>query len=157
LDGATAPLHEALALFRGCGGVWGECDTLGILAALARARGDLVAAARLYAESLRLRRDAGLLADVYIDLVGITELAHDMGQAKAAARLLGAEDAYSTRFGSVGSMPMPMVREEMRDALAEHLGDEGFTEAWDAGSALSPEQAVDEALALTTELSSKRV
>jgi tetratricopeptide (TPR) repeat protein len=153
LDGATSSLEEALALFRGCGGVWGECDTLGILAALARARGDLAAAARLHADSLRLRRDAGLLADVYIDLVGITELAHDMGHAEAAARLLGAEDAYSTRFGYVGIGILPMVREKMRHALTEQLGNERFTEAWAAGSALSAEQAVDEALALADELS----
>jgi predicted ATPase/DNA-binding XRE family transcriptional regulator len=156
LAAATAALDEALALFQWCGGVWGECDTLIYLAGLARARGDLERAARLYADSLRLRRDSGLLADVYMDLLGVIELAHSMSDGEAAARLLGAENTYCTALGYVGiGEGVVRRREPTRQALLEQLGDERFRRAWDAGRALSIEEAIDEALILADELATK--
>ena len=153
LPGATAALDEALTLFRGVGGVWSEVVTLMTLAGVARAERRLARAVRLHADSVRLRRDAGMLADAYDDLVGIAEIASKMGQWEAAARLLGAEDAYGTVFGSAGWGATPLRREQTRQALVEHLGELKFGQAWDEGRALSTGQAIAESLALADVLS----
>jgi predicted ATPase len=157
LDRATAALEEALALFRGCGGVWGECNTLAALALVARAQDNLARSAQLLADALRLRRDSELLADVFVDLLGVIDLAHLTNQAEAAARLLGAEDAYCTRFGYVGIGGIATRRGQVQRELLEQLGDKQFRQAWEAGRALSIEEAIDEALILADELATTQV
>jgi predicted ATPase/DNA-binding XRE family transcriptional regulator len=152
LHGATAALEEALTLFRGVGGVWGEANTLMNLAGVARAEGSPARAVRLHADALRLRRDAGVLMDAYDDLVGIAEIAQIMGCVEPAARLLGAEDTYRTAFGSAGWGVTPVRREQTRQAVLEQLGHEQFRKLRDAGRALSIEEAIDEALVLADEL-----
>ena len=157
-DGAAAALEEALALFQGCGGVWGECDALVNLSWIMRARGDLAGAARVLAESLRLRRSSRLLADVYMDLLGVVEIARVMGNGEAAARLLAAENTYSTSLGYVGvGGGIVLRREPLRQLLQEQLGDAQFRPVWDAGRALSIEEAIDEAIALADELATERI
>jgi predicted ATPase len=153
LDEATSALEEALALFQGLGGVWGESVVVMNLAGAVRAEGELERAARLHADSLRLRRDAGLLSDAFNDLVGIAEIACVLGDSEPAARLLGAEETYRMVFGSVGWGVTPLLRERTRQALVEQLGEERFTRAWDAGRALSTEQVMADALALAETLS----
>lgn len=153
LDAARAAIDEALALHRGCGGVWGECAGLIQLAWLTQTQGNLAGAARLLADSLRLRRNSGLLADVYIDLLGVIGLAHLSDHAEAAARLFGAENAYSTRFGyaGFGDVGLPR-RERIRHELAAQLGDDRFRQLWESGQALSIAEAITEALALANDL-----
>ena len=152
LHGATPALEEALALFRGLGGVWGEANTLLYLAGVARAEGDFARAAQLHADALTVRRDAGLLTEAFDDLVGIAEIAQRLGYVEPAARLLGAEDTYGAIFGSVGWGVTSTRREQTRRAIVEQLGDERFTRVWEAGKALPTEQVIEEALALATEL-----
>jgi predicted ATPase len=152
LPGARAALEEARTLFHGIGGAWGEANALMNLAGVARAEGCLGRAVRLHADSLRVRRDAGVLAEAFDDLVGIAEIAHAMGYAEAAARLLGAEAAYRTLYGSVGWGMTALRREATRQALIAQVGEERFRHAWEAGRALSTEDAIAEALALADEL-----
>ena len=102
---------------------------------------------------MRLRRDAGLLADAFNDLVGIAEIACVLGYLEPAARLLGAEESYRTMFGSVGWGVTPMFRDRTQQALIEQLGEERFARAWETGHALSTEQVVAEALTLAETLS----
>ena len=156
LPGATAALEEALTLFRGVGGVWGEANVLMNLAGVARAEGSPARAARLHADALRLRRDAGMLTEAYDDLVGIAEIAQFMGYVEPAARLLGAEDNYRAAFGSAGWGVTPVRRERTRQAVMEQLGDERFRKLWDAGRALSIQEAIDEALVLADALAPKQ-
>jgi tetratricopeptide (TPR) repeat protein len=153
LDEATSALEEALALFQGLGGAWGESVVVMNLAGVVRAEGDLERAARLHADSLRLRGDAGLLADAFNDLVGIAEIACVLGYLEPAARLLGAEESYRAMFGSVGWGVTPMFRERTQQALSEQLGEERFDRARETGRALSTEQMMAEALALAEALS----
>jgi len=150
---ATSALEEALALFQGLGGVWGESVVVMNLAGAVRAEGDLARAVRLHADSLRLRGEAGLLADAFNDLVGIAEIACVLGYLESAARLLGAEETYRTRFGSVGWGVTPRLRERTRQALIDQLGEERFARAWETGRALTAEVVVAEALALAEMLS----
>ena len=156
LDEATATLEEALALFRELGGVWGETSTLLDLAEVARAGGDLERTARLHGDSLLVRRETDVLGDAYVELVGIAQIAWAKGFFEPAARLLGAEDAYRADFGSVGWGATPARREQTRQALLEQLGDDQFRQAWDAGSALSIEEAIDEAITLADELAARQ-
>lgn len=153
LDTARAAFDEALALHRECGGVWGECWGLINLAWLTQTEGNLAGAARFLADSLQLRRASGLLSDVYVDLLGVIGLAHLLGHAEAAARLFGAENAYSTRFGygGFGDVGLPR-REQIRHELAAQLGDDRFRELWELGQALSITEAITEALALANNL-----
>ncbi len=153
LAGAASTLEEALALFRGIGGFWGECNTVMNLAGVVRAEGDFERTARLHGDSLRLRRDTGVLADAFYDLLGIAASAQRMGHLEPAARILGAEDAFRAVFGSMGWGATPLLREQTRQALTEQLGDERFTRAWDAGRTLSADQVIAEALALVDDLS----
>ena len=152
LEEATSALEEALTLFRGVGGAWGESNILMNLARIARVQDHLARAVGLYANALTVRHDAGVLADAFDDLVGIAEIAHAMGSWEPAARLLGAEESYRAVFGSVGWGVTPMLRDRTHQALREQLGDERFARAWDAGRALSTEQAMAEALTLASEL-----
>jgi len=113
--------------------------------------------APLLAEALRLRRETGLLADVYLDLLWVIEMVQDVGYGEAAACLLGAEDAYCTSLGFVGvGTGVLLRREPTRQALQEQLGESQFKQAWDAGRALSIEEAIDGALLLTDELATKQ-
>jgi hypothetical protein len=123
------------------------------LAWLTQTQGNLAGAARLLADSLRLRRNSGLLADVYIDLFGVIGLAHLSGHAEAAARLSGAENAYSTRFGYVGFGDVGLPRRErIRHELSAQLGEDRFRQLWESGRALSIAEAITEALALANDL-----
>lgn len=153
LDAARTAFDEALALHHECGGVWGECWGLINLAWLTQTQGNLADVARLLADSLRLRRNSGLLADVYVDLLGVIGLAHLSGHAEEAARLFGAENAYSTRFGygGYGDVGLPR-RERIRHELAAQLGDDRFRQLWESGQTLSMTEAITEALALANGL-----
>jgi hypothetical protein len=152
LDGATLALEEARGLFHGCGGIWGEANTLGSLAAMVLNQGAVEQAARLRADSLRLRRDAGVLGDFYYDLNAIATLAEQGGHVGAAVRLLAAEDAYLTASGHRGWGPHVALREQTRQSLISRLGDAEFQRMWDNGRALSAEQAIDEAMLLAETL-----
>jgi hypothetical protein len=99
-----------------------------------------------------LRLAAGVLSDAYEDLVGIAEIALGKGSLTRAARLLGAEDAYHTAYGSVGWGWTPQQRKQTRQALLATLGEESFRQAWDEGRALATAEAISEALALADEL-----
>ena len=140
-------------LFHGCSGIWGEASTLGSLAALAQDQGAIEQATRLRADSLRLRRDTGVLGGFYGDLTAIAVLAEQHGQVEAAVRLLAAEDAYLTASGHRGWGPAVALREQTRLALIGRLGDAEFQRVWDEGKALPVEQAIDEAILLAETLS----
>jgi predicted ATPase/DNA-binding XRE family transcriptional regulator len=157
LDGARSALNEALDLFHGIGGVWGEANTLMNMAGLARAEGNDAQAAKLHAASLRLRHGAGVLAEAFDDLVGIAEIACRMGHAEPAARLLGAEESYRSVYGSVGWGITPVRREQTRRALTAHLGEERFRQAWDEGRAQPTDDVIAAALTLADELATERV
>lgn len=158
LDEARAAFDEALAIHQECGGVWGVCNSLVALGWISRMQLDPSAAARFFADSLRLRRDSGLFADVYTDLLGVIALAHDRDSPEPAARLLGAENAYIARSGYEGYGFGGTVadREGMQQSLLLKLGNERFERAWEAGRALSIEDAISEALVLVEDMATKQ-
>jgi non-specific serine/threonine protein kinase len=147
-EGAAALLEDARRRFHELGGAWGEADALTILAAMARAAGDLPRATRLHADALNLRRDAGQLVGIANDVLGLADIARQHRLHDAAVRLLAAEDASraDTRYEGFGTSPT--IRQPIRQAALEDLGEVRFTRAWTSGRALSTEQTIAEALAI---------
>jgi non-specific serine/threonine protein kinase len=97
-------------------------------------------------ESLTLRRELGLRADVAESLGALASLETAAGRSERAARLLGASEALreATRLALV-----PNERKELeRDthALRSRLGAEPFVREREGGKALSFSEAIDYAL-----------
>lgn len=113
---------------------------------IARQHGDMARAIALYAESLTLNRTVGHLLGVAESEERLARIAHDRGQPERAVWLLGAADTLRTTIGA----PLPRADRATDDRILTvaraALGDEGFTAAWAAGAALTPEQAIAEAV-----------
>jgi predicted ATPase/class 3 adenylate cyclase len=103
-------------------------------------------AAALLMESLVLARETGQQNTIAWCLAGLGWVAMAQGQAERAARLLGAAKAP---FDATGNLIHPVDRAEFdRSAAAARatLGEEAFAAAWEAGRALTLEQAIAAAL-----------
>jgi predicted ATPase/DNA-binding CsgD family transcriptional regulator len=141
---------EALARFRAADNTIGTAYALTNLALARHRMGDRRQAAALYRESLALRpvgvdpwETAHLLGDV-------AAFAAETGAAEPVARLLGAAGSL---YGISGTTAQPLSREQADRAEAEarfQLGPDGYAAAWQAGNALSYEQAIGEALAVVS-------
>jgi non-specific serine/threonine protein kinase len=147
-EGAAALVKDARRRFHELGGAWGEADALTILATMARVAGDLPRATRLHADALTLRRDAHQIVGIANDVIGLAEIAQRSGLHDAAVRLLAAEDTSraDTRYEGFGTTPT--IRQPIRQAAFERLGEARFTRAWTEGRGFSTDQTIAEALAV---------
>jgi predicted ATPase/DNA-binding CsgD family transcriptional regulator len=135
--------EEVLALFRGTGSAHGVARALHGLAYVTWKQRDLPRALALSHEVLHL--DWELRWPIHYHLEDIADIAGRTRHAALAARLYGAADILRQRTGRPVE---PVFRAEFERDVAvarQALGDAAFAEAWAAGRALSPEQAVDEA------------
>jgi non-specific serine/threonine protein kinase len=145
-SGAASRYGEALALY------WELKNTLGIgrvltkLGNLAARSGDYAAATRYYAEALPMHRDHGERPSAAETLAGLGVVAAKRDGTEQAARLFGAATALGEAAGYVLHTPIKLWHDETLAAVRVALGKSRFAEAWDAGRALSLEQAVAEAL-----------
>jgi predicted ATPase len=146
--GAVPLLEEAVGLWRHLGDRRETALTLHSLADTLRALGDTAAASALYRESLTLACALGFQLGVAACLLSVAELAMVSGQAERAAHLLVAAEALREAFGLALEAPEHSRRERAVDAVRAALGDTTFKAAWEAGRALTPEEAVAEALRL---------
>ena len=147
-EAAKTALEEAVQTFRTVGGVSSEAEALTMLAEAVRSIGAYDQALHHHATALQLRRDLGQPGEVYTNLVGLANIARALGHFEAAATLLGAEDSYRRFIGHSGEWTWTIPREQEQQALRAQLGDARFSELWEAGKALSTEQAI--AMALDT-------
>jgi predicted ATPase len=156
-EAAKKALEEAVQIFRSVGGVWSEAEALTQLAEAVRSTGAYDLALHHHVEALQLRRDLDQPGLAYINLVGLAVIAQAIGQFEAAATLLGAEDSYRRFTGhlDIGQWSSPIPNEQVQQALREQLGDARFSELWEAGNALSTEQAIAMALTLADELAGR--
>jgi tetratricopeptide (TPR) repeat protein len=120
-------------------------EVLAILGDASRLEGDYARALSEYRESLTLAREIGyrpLVAEVFKSLAG---LATAQGYIERAGRLFGATEVLRE---SMGMFPLYMRRQYEQDvARARSLIDEeAFAVAWEAGRAMTWEQAVTYAL-----------
>jgi DNA-binding NarL/FixJ family response regulator len=137
--------REALGLLRALGArrtlVW-TCVDVGVLLMPT----DPAAAFALFEESLRLGLDGGETRAMVWCLEALAGLLLSGGAPEAAVRLVGAASALAD---GIGYLPHRLERELVAAWLASARGvldDSRSTAAWAAGRALSPEQALAEAL-----------
>jgi len=143
---ARTYLEESLEHFRELGDKWGIALALNNLGSTAVLEGDYEQAAALHRSSLALRRGLKDKWGVAEGLEGLAKVSAARGDPRRAAELFGAAEALRDQFG----FPLPPDEHADYDrvvgSVRATLGEAGFETAWAAGSALSPEQALDEAL-----------
>ncbi len=148
--GAELLYQEALDRWRAQGHTWGIATVLSNLAVLAHVQGDDERAASLYRESLALcwsQSDQWGLTEALTGLGGIAATA---GESEVAVRLFGAAEEIRE---SIGLSLQQHIRTQYEAAIATAkaaLGEVGFEAAWEAGQALSLEQAVADATTVAT-------
>lgn len=143
---ATLLFEESLALSRALGDRRTTARALSGLGDIARQHGDVTRATALYEESLMLSRTVGHLLGVAESEERLARIAHDQEQPERAVWLFGAANALRTAIGA----PLPRADRATDDHIITvaraALGEEGFAVAWAAGTALTPEQAIMEAV-----------
>ena len=147
--GAQALYEEGLTILRPLGEQRFLANALGNLGMVASAQGDYAAARALMEESLTIRRQLRDQSGIAGSLEDMAIVAQGQSQPSRAARFGGAASALRE---SIGSPRPPAFQEEADKTMAsarEALGEDTFAAAWDAGQAMSWEQAVEYALAGT--------
>lgn len=130
------PLRIAYALAR----------TLARLGSIECELGEYERASELYVESLELERRFEFRYEAEACLEGLARVAAVRDRPERAARLLGASAALCEEVG-ISLSPMVQVdHEHAVDAARAALGEDAFATAWAAGFAMSPGEAIAEAL-----------
>ena len=147
-DNAVARFEESLAVFRRLDHPWGIPAAQRDLGQEALHRGDFSNATALFHESLLGWRLLGEPLHLGGNLWGLARVALVTRQAEAAARLLGAKEAFAEAMGRV---PSPEERNEHNhalDAARAALGDAAFDALRREGLALSVDGMIAAALAV---------
>ena len=143
---ARALHKECLSLFRLLEDQQGIANTLGYQGIVAQRQSDYAGARALLEESLTRARQLGDQQGITYALSGLGIVAQRQSQMERSARLSG---AVTSLRESIGSALDPVDQDEMATTLAlaaEALGEEAFTVAWNAGRAMTLDQAVEYAL-----------
>jgi predicted ATPase/DNA-binding XRE family transcriptional regulator len=146
LTRAQTLLEEALALQRTLGQPRLTGGILFNLGLVAEDMGDYLGARGLYEESIRLTREVQDRWTLAFLLDAFASVAATIGQTRRGAVLGGAAARLRQQIGS--SIP-PAVRPRVERVVRlarDSLGDEGFTEAWAEGEAMTLDQAIAYAL-----------
>jgi predicted ATPase/transcriptional regulator with XRE-family HTH domain len=147
LEQARALLEEALSEARTTGFAWGVAGTLTLLGHLARAQQDYPLARERYRESLGLYRQLRNPTYTAWCLEGMAALDCAEHHYERATRLCAA--AATLRLKE--QTPLPPAEQEPFDQTVmtarAALDESAFTEAWEAGTALTQEEAIPYALA----------
>jgi predicted ATPase/DNA-binding SARP family transcriptional activator len=144
---ARSYFEESLAIQRRLGNKGGIANALHGLAFLTCEQSDAGTARALLEESLAIYRELGNKQGIAVSLEAFARLAVVEGQAERAGRLWGAGAALRKAIG-VSLAPADQTEQEARlAALRRSLGEASFSLAYEAGRALTWEQAIQEALA----------
>jgi non-specific serine/threonine protein kinase len=147
---ATGYFDEALALLRSTGHTYYAMHTLADLGDVALDVGETVRAAGHYRDAVGLAVAFGHRRVVVRTLAALASVAAATAQAERAARLFGAGERLREATGIAVRTPADRAVHERAIAAARAaLGEAAFAAAWAAGRALTPEQAIAEALALS--------
>jgi DNA-binding CsgD family transcriptional regulator len=153
---AAERLDEALAMQRELDYGWWMGLTLAIQGNLCRDRGDVTRARSYYAEALALgvaHEDKRILA---IALEGSAEQAVAAGDAARAGRLFGAAAVLRESAGIPVDTHLRGIWERGVTVARAVMGEAEYAAAWEAGRALSLEQAIAEATAAPDEFDRAR-
>jgi predicted ATPase/DNA-binding CsgD family transcriptional regulator len=139
--------EESLALLRAEGAAGSVPSLQHNLGHVVLRQGDVRRAGQLFRESLGVFQHQGDRRGMAECLAGLAAVYLAAGQPVRAARLFGAAEAL---LAAADTVVWPVNRAEVERNVAhvqDQLDQETFTLAWSAGRAISPEQAVTEALA----------
>jgi len=153
---ATALHEEALTLQRGRGNVWGVAWATTALGEVAADEGSTERAVARFGESTQLHRDLDDLSGIYYCLFGIGKLVVGAGYGERGARLLGAAEALREARGLALQHDHRASHDRAVTTARTRLGRDAFVAAWAAGRDLLLDQAVDEALVLAAELTTRQ-
>jgi tetratricopeptide (TPR) repeat protein len=117
------------------------------LGCVALDQGHLATATGHFRRSLSAFRESDYRVGICGFLLGMAGIATTRGQAVAAVRLSGAADALRTALGHRLEGHIPQRYERQLARARAQLDEDTFAAAWAAGQALTPEQAILEALA----------
>ena len=146
-DEATAPLDEAVGLFRKLGDEFSLAWALHTGALVAMRAGDAATAGPLVREALRMFSETSDVSGIVMLLDDAAQLARIEGDPVRATHLAGAAAAHQASSGA-GLGTMLNLQEGWTGR--EGLSDEDGAKAWAEGQAMSVEQAVAYALDETT-------
>lgn len=147
---AARSLYErSLSIFRELGDRWGIAGSLADLGNLAREHKDFQAAGAFYAESLLTFKEVGHKRGVARLMECLASSAADQSQPERALRLAGAAAALRHTLGA----PLTPAEEAKLTSLLgparQALAQSASAAAWLEGWAMSPDKAVETALAAT--------
>ncbi|MGQ0549005.1 MAG: ATP-binding protein, partial [Armatimonadota bacterium] len=147
LERAAALLEEALGIFRQLGDKSFTAYSQLNLGTIASAMSEFGRAGTLYREALAVRNDLGDKRGIATCLAALGCVAAALGQFARAATLFGAAEGMREAIGA--SIPALLRSEYDRQVAAASagLGEAAFRAAWAEGRLMSPDAAVEFALA----------
>jgi predicted ATPase/DNA-binding XRE family transcriptional regulator len=146
---ATALFEESLSVFRAMGHRWGIPWNLLHLGLTAQHRSDDTRAAPMLKEALSLFHKSGLTGGFSLCLAGLAGVAVNRQNAASAQRAACLLAASAVLLESSGRVLEPFERtylDRITAAARAQLGEAAFASAWDAGRAMTVEQAITYAL-----------
>jgi predicted ATPase/class 3 adenylate cyclase/Tfp pilus assembly protein PilF len=146
-EGARRRLTEGLALADELGDEWQRSAMYGSLADVELATGNTSAAEASFRRELELARDIGGYLRATEALTGLARLAFDDGRLTRCLQLLGAASELFHRTGSVLNSPDPVLIKEAQEKALGLIGGERADAAWQQGTRMTLEQAVQFGLA----------
>jgi predicted ATPase/class 3 adenylate cyclase len=145
---ARSLYEENLTIWRELGDRGGIAGTLSNLGDVACKLGDYPAAGALHQEVLAIRRELGDMAGIASSLEDMATVVAALGSSLRAARIWGAAERLRAEVGSpLPPGDRPDYDRRLATARATLGDDAAFDRAWEAGRALTLEQAIELALA----------
>lgn len=139
---------EGLRLLQQLGDRQESVRALYVQGCVAFAQDDIPRATALLDESLRVYASEGPKRDAIACLDMLARVAHRLGQPERAVRLLATTAAARAAIGAQAAPVDRAIIESDLSALRTALGDGAFAGAWEAGTALSLDEAIAEALSV---------
>ena len=143
---ARSHVEQSLAITREIGDRSKEVWHLSDLGQISRLEGDLVEARALCVQSLTLASRLGEITDITYTVEERAALAMAENAPPRAARLAGAAQAAREGISAILPPKQRRTHEKTVAAARAALGEDAFTDAWNAGRAMTMEQAVEYAL-----------
>ena len=143
---ATACYEESLALWRELRGVPGIASALHKLGQVSRCHQDNSLAHARFAQALALQTELGNNQGIGECLAGLAATNAASGRPVRAAQLFAASSTLLAFIGVPLAPVDQLTLDRDIDANRRQLGIDAWDRAWSAGSALSPEQAIQLAL-----------
>jgi predicted ATPase/class 3 adenylate cyclase len=148
LAAARRLFQEALVWSRQVGAPYAIASALWALGLLATIEGEHGRAKHAFRDVLTSYDELETGPELAGTLAGVAVLAQTLGQDEPAIRLLGAAEILNEVFGDRFELPWRPVYERTTATLGAKLGPAAFARVWEAGRALTREQALAEALAV---------